>query len=158
MKRFHGLTASMIVLIGISGCNPQSTTENYANPSAMPKVGEGDDHEGHGPALELGSSAAGDWTVRASRDESAIFAGGEAPVDVWVTGGTGNVKAVRFWIGVEDAAGSVKALAAIENASDPTHWHTHVEVPQPLPEGSKLWVEVESEAGVQSIASFDLKM
>jgi hypothetical protein len=85
-----------------------------------------------------------------------VKAGGEAPIDVWVTGGP-KVAAVRFWIGTEDAKGSLKAKAVIENADQPNHWHTHAEIPDPLPAGSKLWVEIEAEGGAKSVISFDLK-
>lgn len=36
------------------------------------------------------------------------------------------------------------------------HLHTHAEVPNPMPVGSKLWVEVESDEGEKLIVSFDL--
>jgi hypothetical protein len=111
----------------------------------------------HGKMIELGSGTAGPFPIRASRDEGVIKAGGEAPIDVWVNGGP-KVTAVRFWVGVESAKGSVKALAAIEDAAQPNHWHTHAEVPDPLPAGSKLWVEIEGEGGAKGTASFDLKM
>jgi hypothetical protein len=62
---------------------------------------------------------------------------------------------VRFWIGLQDANGSVKAK--IEDPKEPNRWHTHTEVPSPLPEGSKLWVEVEIEGGQKTAGSIDLK-
>ena len=79
--------------------------------------------------------------------------GGEAAFDVTVTGG-GKPKAVRFWVGAEDAKGSVKAKAEEEAGNA---WHTHVEVPGPLPAGSKLWVEIEPADGLPFKVSFDLK-
>jgi hypothetical protein len=59
---------------------------------------------------------------------------------------------VRFWIGSEDAKGSVKAKAEDEDG----HWHTHCEAPSPMPEGSKLWVEIEK-GGDRQVVGFDLK-
>ena len=111
---------------------------------------------GHsGEVVELGTAAVGPFNVRASRDKGEFRAGGDAPVDVWVDGGVGTgVNAVRFWIGGEDAKGSIKAKAAIEDGK----WHTHVEIPSPLPDGSKLWVEIEASDGKKASASFDLKL
>jgi hypothetical protein len=109
-----------------------------------------------GKVIELGSSKIGPWSVRASRDEAPIKAGGDAPIDVWVDG-TPKVAAVRFWIGTEDAKGSVKARAQIEFPDQPNHWHTHAEVPSPLPAGSRVWVEIEDERGAKSTGSFELK-
>jgi hypothetical protein len=106
---------------------------------------------GHGPTVELGQSQHGGHTVRASRD-GELKPGGEAPIDVWITGGE-PVAAVRFWIGTEDGSGALKAKAALER----DNWHTHAEVPEPLPAGSKLWVEIESTTGTIVLAGFDLK-
>jgi hypothetical protein len=121
---------------------------------------DGDVHEGgqggmdhsHGPTVELGEQVAGALTVKASRD-GGVTPGGEMPVDIWVTGGSARVNSVRFWIGLESGKGSVKAKAELEA----DNWHTHAEVPSPLPEGSKLWVAIELGDDTKSTVSFDLK-
>jgi hypothetical protein len=114
----------------------------------------------HGKPIELGTATAGAFSLRAARDEGAVTPGGDAPIDVWVTPGSGvtaKVVGVRFWIGTQDAKGSIKAKAEIEFPAEPNHWHTHAEVPDPKPAGSKLWVEIEDDKGGKSIASFELK-
>ena len=98
---------------------------------------EMDDHH-HGETVELGTIDVGTFTIRASRD-GEVAAGGDLPVDVWIDG-TAPVDAVRFWVGVESAAGSIKARAELED----DHWHTHVAVPAVLPEDSALWIEIQS--------------
>jgi len=104
--------------------------------------------------IALGTSKLGAFEVRASRDKVEFKPGGDAPIDVWIDGGVGKgVAGVRFWIGSEDAKGSLKAKAEIEDGK----WHTHVEIPSPTPPGSKLWVEVEEPGGKKSVASFDLR-
>ena len=110
---------------------------------------------GHGgEVIALGTTKLGAFEVRASRDKGEIKPGGDAPIDVWIDGGVGKgVTAVRFWIGTDDAKGSIKAKADIEDGK----WHTHVVVPSPLPAGSKLWVEVEESGGKKTHGSFDLK-
>jgi len=113
--------------------------------------GQGDGH-GHGPTTELGQQSAGGFTIRASRD-GEIKAGGDAPIDIWVTGGADKVRTVRIWIGTEDAKGSMKAKAELEK----DNWHTHAEVPSPLPAGSRLWVEIETEKSAKVVAGFELK-
>lgn len=128
-----------------------------ARPEGDAKISGG---AGHGSGIiELGTTTIGDLTVRASRDKGEIKASGDAPIDVWLTTADGKpaaVTAVRFWIGIEDAKGSVKAKADIEDPAQPNHWHTHAEVPNPLPEGAKLWVEIETGAG-KTVGAFDLK-
>ena len=111
-----------------------------------------DNGHAHGAVTQLGEQAVGGFTVKASRD-GELKPGGDAPIDVWITGGAAKIAAVRFWIGAEDAAGSVKARADLEK----DNWHTHVEVPNPLPAESKLWVEIEAEGGAKTVAGFALR-
>lgn len=112
----------------------------------------GDGHH-HGPTTELGEATVQGLTIRASRDGDLV-PGGDAPIDVWITGGSAKVRTVRFWIGTRDGRGSVKARAELEH----DNYHTHAEIPEPLPPGSQLWVEIELEGGEKVLASFDLKM
>ncbi|MGA1391828.1 MAG: hypothetical protein ACO38W_01605 [Phycisphaerales bacterium] len=105
----------------------------------------------HGEVIELGEQSAGGMTIKASRDGD-VKAGGDVPIDIWIDGGLGGASSVRFWIGSEDAKGSVKAKAEDEDG----HWHTHCEAPSPMPEGSKLWVEIEK-GGERQVVGFDLK-
>lgn len=136
---------------------PKAPAAKAGQPTADPHDHE---HEHGGEAVELGSSESGPYRVRASRDEGEIKAGGDAPIDVWVEARPDSgvkVAAVRFWIGTADAQGSMKAKADVEDPKDPSRWHTHAEVPDPLPAGSQLWVEIESEGGEKTVVSFDLK-
>ncbi|MCE7973520.1 MAG: hypothetical protein DYG92_04225 [Leptolyngbya sp. PLA1] len=130
---------------------------NHAQTTGTP-AGQGDPHEhadgkGHGATTQLGEKSNAGWTVKASRD-GEIAPGKEAAIDAWITGDAAKIAAVRFWIGTQDAKGSVKARAEIET----DNWHTHVEVPGPLPAGSKLWIEIESDKGEKTLVDFDLKL
>ncbi|HEX8323541.1 MAG TPA: hypothetical protein VF595_06460 [Tepidisphaeraceae bacterium] len=126
---------------------------DHAPPTTAPVAGHG------GPIVALGSATAGAFQLSATRDQGPIEAGKDTPIDVTVTPAAGAAKptAVRFWIGTEDAKGSAKAKAEVENPAEPNRWHTHVDIPTPLPADAKLWVEVEAEGGAKSTASFDLK-
>jgi hypothetical protein len=106
----------------------------------------------HGHGVQLGEQQVGGWTIRAVRNGD-IAPGKDAAMDVWVAGASTKVDAVRIWIGTQDGKGSTKARAEW----DKDRWHTHVEVPKPLPDASKLWVEVETSEG-KSLCSFDLKL
>jgi hypothetical protein len=119
----------------------------------------GHGHHG-GTVIELGSATIGAFDVKATRDEGQVVAGKDSPIDVTVTpsaGSTVKAAAVRFWIGTEDAKGSVKAKGDIENPAEPNRWHTHVEIPSPIPAGSKLWVEIETDQGDRFRGRFDLR-
>lgn len=66
----------------------------------------------------------------------------------------GEVKAVRIWVGPEDAAGVMVVKTEIEN----TYHHGHVEVPNPVPADAMLWVELESPSGETIKGSTPLKL
>jgi len=113
---------------------------------------EGDDHV----MIELGASTIGPYSARVTRDEGAVTPGGDVAIDAWITGPEAP-SAVRFWVGLESAEGSIKARAEIEGEGGDARWHTHVEVPSPLHEGAAVWVEIESSDGTKYAGSFDLK-
>jgi hypothetical protein len=153
-------TLSLIAVASpLSGCEKKSEPTKPATSEATPTKPagshDGHDHDNdhdHGATTQLGEQSAGGFTIKASRD-AEIVAGTDAVIDAWVTGGTDKVVAVRFWIGTQDAKGSVKSKGEFEK----DHWHTHAEIPSPLPAGSKLWVEVETNKGEKLVAGFDLK-
>lgn len=123
---------------------------------AASKSGDGSGHGG--PVIALGEKDVSGFVVNVTRDEGAIVAGKDAPIDVRVTAkGTQKVAAVRFWIGTQDGKGSVKAKGEIEDAKEPNRWHAHAEIPNPMPVGSRLWVEIEPEKGEKVVVEFDLK-
>lgn len=160
-------------LVPLGGCEKKaeptkSATKAPADSHDGHDHGPGDDHgkpdshaPGHGGAvIALGEQTVGPFTVKATRDEGTIVAGKDAPIDATVTpaaGGTAKATAVRFWIGTQDAKGSIKAKAEIEDPKDPNRWHVHAEIPSPIPAGSKLWVEIESGTGEKHVVGFDLK-
>ena len=144
----------------LAGCERGPTPVPSAPKS--PDQKRADDHKDvhGGEALELGSTKIGTFDVRAARDKGDIKPGGEAPIDLWLTTADGKpaaVRVVRIWIGLEDAKGSLKAKAEIEDPKDMSHFHTHAEIPDPLSADSKLWVEIEDEKDARSVGSFALK-
>jgi hypothetical protein len=141
-----------------TACDRQAPPPKAPPPTDTRKQDCDDDHE-HGAAgvVELGTSSCGPFTVKASRDKRTVKPGCDAPIDVWVSGSKARVTVVRFWVGTADAKGSIKARADVENPLEPDHWHAHAEVPDPIPSGSKVWIEIEAEGGVKATCSFDLK-
>lgn len=134
----------------LSPRTPSDSTSGSA--TSNEKASESGDH---GKPIELGNAKIGIYDVRASRDMGPIHPGKDAPIDVWLTGDVSKVRAVRFWIGTASGTESIKARAEIENKAEPNHWHTHAEIPDPMPAGSRLWVEIETKESTET-ASFEL--
>lgn len=170
--------APLAALSTLTGCEekkPAGTASAPASGSTGTKVDDhGDDHApdgshaapkpsapGHGGAvIALGEQTIGTFTAKATRDQGEIIAGKDAPIDVTISPAAGSqlkATAVRFWIGTQDAKGSVKAKAEIEDPKDPNRWHVHAEIPSPIPAASKLWVEIEDDKGGKVVGSFELK-
>lgn len=106
--------------------------------------GEGD-HEDHALSVELAGAS---YTVTL---HGAVAAGGEAHADIVRSGPA--TAALRAWVGVEGGRGSMKALVEF-GAADTAH--AHIMAPDPLPEGSALWLEASDDAGERSTASVPL--
>ena len=143
------------------GCDNDTSKPQGGGQSKSPATQAGQDatagkgSDEHGDAehnrIPIGETTVGDLRLVATMDEP-VKPGGEGAFDVVITGG--KPKAVRFWVGTEDAKGSAKAKAEEETTNN---WHTHAEVPDPLPPGSKFWVEVEPPTVETFTRSFDLK-
>ena len=166
------LPLSLVILslasLAVLGCD-KSPTPAVVAPTPAPAVdpNAGHDHaadphaaggHGDGAVIALGTFKLGTFEVTVTRDVGAITAGGEAAIDATLAGQTANVSAVRFWIGTSDGKGSVKAKAEIEDPTQPNRWHTHAEVPTPLPTNAQVWVEIEVKSGEKLAAAFDLKI
>jgi hypothetical protein len=109
--------------------------------------------EGQHNRIPLGETTVGALKLVATMDAPIkASGGGEGAFDLVITGG--KPKAVRFWVGTENAEGSTRAKAEEETKDN---WHVHVEVPKPLPAGSKFWAEVEPPTGDPVKVSFDVK-
>lgn len=159
-------TSTLALFITLTGCGSEDQSQKTANRDTTAAMTTDLDNSnaptaGHGGAIiPLGNTTIGPFNVMATRDEGLIIEGKDAPIDVTVTASTGSTVtaiAVRFWIGTQDAVGSMKAKSEIENPAEPNRWHTHADVPDPIPAGSKLWVEIETDAGTKVTGSFDLK-
>lgn len=118
------------------------------------KPGEGHKEDEHkGPKTELGTKKISGYDVKVTQ-QGEVKPGEEAVFIVKVSGGTGEPKAVRAWVGVEAGTGSIKTKAEEEKEGE---WHAHHTVSKPIPKAAKLWLEVETAAGKKR-ESFDVKL
>ena len=98
----------------------------------------------------MGSSDLGDFKIKVA-SIGEITPGKEGVLDGEVSGGS--LAAIRAWVGVESAKGSLKSKMGVSGKG----FHGHVEVPTTLPDGSAIWLEVEDAAGKKHKASFKME-
>lgn len=127
-------------------------------PGAAPHP-HGDDHHDaghdesaheHAERIPLGEVTLGEHTI-AVYQVAAVEPGKEGDFDLDFPAGKALPEAVRGWIGLASAQGSLRMRFEKETAA---RLHGHPEAPEPMPEGSALWLEVDGATGPirQSIA------
>lgn len=163
MNAFGVWACLLAMVLWVGGCG------DHDHDHDVPPAGNGavktDDHgHGHGhdhghshshePEMKetLGLETVGPYEVVAVQN-SKLRPGGEMHFDVEILGDP-QPPAVRFWIGSEAGEGSAKA--------DPAHekdrvYHVDVNLPAELPDGSRLWVEIDRAGAEPLRASFELK-
>ncbi len=161
LPRPRTLTAISLTLVVLAACERKAPTTPTTPPPTTPSAQTQTAQTHGGAPIPLGQTDIGPFHVLATRDQGDIVPGKDAPIDLTITpapNATRRVRAVRFWIGVADAKGSVKAKASVENPDEPNRWHTHAEIPNPIPEHAQLWVEIEDEQSTTHTGSFGLNI
>jgi hypothetical protein len=75
-----------------------------------------------------------------------VESGEEAFFDLVFPEGAERPETVRAWIGVASGVGSMKGRLGNQGEHE---LHGHVAVPDPIPDGSAVWFEIEEAGGVQ---------
>lgn len=134
--------------IAFSSANLVTFAETPPGSAAMAE--EGHKH-GEGEKHKLGRQKIGNYTVSVIMIGEAK-PGAEVEFDIKLIDATSDPKSLRVWIGAEDGKGSEKTEAKKGEKT----YDADVKVPSPLPEGAKVWVEVESD-GVTARGSYALE-
>ncbi|MBL8754394.1 MAG: hypothetical protein JNK15_13915 [Planctomycetes bacterium] len=133
-----------LLLLPACGSKGSTTIVPANNNTAQPPV---DDH-GHGPQQSLGNLTVGAHTFEVVQ-AGAVQAGEEAVLYLKFPAGKPLPTTVRAWIGVASGEGSMKGKLTKDGESQ---LHGHCDAPAKLPEGSKVWVEIE-ENGAKATGS-----
>ena len=102
----------------------------------------GAEHAGEGAAHPLGHVDIAGRTL-AVTSHGEVHPGTEAVFSIVVERGPAAAE-LRSWIGTRSGRGSVKGLL---RADDDGTFHGHLEVPDPLPSDSAVWLELVTDAG-----------
>jgi len=78
-----------------------------------------------------------------------IEAGKEGAIEVAFNTSEERISTMRTWIGIESGVGSIKGKGHIEGDHK---MHAHIEVPDPIPPKSKLWLTFEADDKTETIS------
>jgi hypothetical protein len=119
----------------------------HGTPSIGAEDHTGHDHaaHAHGKTEPVGSVEVSVYKIAVSA-AGAVSAGKEWLVELRLNPTQPTPKAIRAWVGAENGRGSSKAKAEAEKDAK-GEYSAHIDVPSPLPEGSKLWISIESDSG-----------
>lgn len=141
------LIVSVAACLIFTACGKQATPTATPAPSAAKADATAHEHV-HTDRQDLGELTLGSHKVRVFQ-VSPLTAGQEGDFDLDFEAGKAlPAAAVRGWVGSEDGAGSRKVRFAKETEA---RMHGHPEVPSPLAQDAKVWIEIEG-AGKGSVA------
>ncbi|MEX0654651.1 MAG: hypothetical protein WDZ31_02015 [Phycisphaeraceae bacterium] len=161
-------TSTLLAVLSIAGltllgCDQQQPPAEQD--TASPDAHAHEDHEAHdhhegesdggvhgGPKHELGSTEVGPYAVTVTQ-VGAVEAGGPGTFEIVLDDEAAAPEAIRAWVGNEQAVGSVK-VRAVDRGD---FFDADLQVPDPMPEESRLWVEIQTDDGQRHTGSLDLQ-
>ena len=142
-------------LLMLVACGAKDADHGHSHPKGTEEGEAGHKETGaeeseHGTSHQLGKLTAFDREF-AVVQMGDVHAGEEGAFELEFASGKDRLTTVRAWVGIESGEGSTKAKFDLE---DTANMHGHVDVPDPIPAGSKLWLslELDGKQEVHSIA------
>ena len=133
----------LFITVLLASCSKRNEPEPNRPGPGQPASKEAAHPHEHGERVSLGEAKVGGLTLTVFR-LAKLEPGHELDLDLDFPAGTALPGTLRGWIGSESGTGSMKTLFHKDTA---TRMHGHCEVPNPLPEGSRLWLELEGSSG-----------
>lgn len=172
MKTIHTTASGLAILaalgLALSGCEKSGTDgvqtpQNPAHPEDTHVHADGSTHEDHAddtPAAEedhahdetaLEPATIGDMNVELAQGHGAIKAGQEGHLVVKLPYSDNGATLVRAWIGSEDR--TLSFVGKGEYAPSHDDYDIHAVAPNPLPENTMWWIEIEKPDGTKVLGS-----
>ncbi len=153
MKKLNLIVSALTLSGFLAGCggsgDKTSKTDNEKQPAAEKK----EDHD-HGEEVELGTFDIGGISVEAAQAHGEVKAGEEGHLVIKLPYNDKGETVVRAWIGVEDR--TLSSVGKGEYAPSHDDYDIHMMAPDPMPEGTEWWIEVEKPDGTKAVGSFPL--
>lgn len=146
----------------LTSCGEKEHGHDHGTETAEAHGHEHAEGEGHGDhdhehdEVPLGTFTAGDMEIEAAQSHGNLEAGKEGHLVIKLPHNDAGATVVRAWIGTEDR--TLSTVGRGEYAASHDDYDIHAMAPNPLPEGTKWWVEIEKPDGSKSIGSVAPKM
>lgn len=132
------IMSAILLALAINGCGGQEPDAAQRDAVAIPEISEDSTQQNYAiPMRNFAAAHIGPYHVQPMFEEEIE----DGHYNIKVDGG--EIKAIRIWVGPEDASGVMVVKTEIEN----DYHHGHVEVPSPVPADAMLWIEIEDPTG-----------
>ena len=157
MKNLTSVLPALIITatFALSGCGKESSAPESADAhehgadshvhedaDATMSDSGGSSHEGE---VALAPITVGGMTVTLAQEHGELEAGKELHLIVRLPYSDNGATVIRAWLGTEDRFGSIVEKA--QYASSPDLYNVHAIAPDPLPENTMWWIEIEKPDG-----------
>ena len=144
--------ASLTLLVGCQEEKPKE--ENPPAPVNKPEknMEEDDDHEHE--ETPLGTFDVGGLMIEAAQSHGNVEPGKESHLVVKLPYKDDGASVVRAWLGTEDR--TLSTVGKGEYGASHDDYDIHAVAPDPLPEGTKWWLEIEKPDGTKIVGSFPI--
>ncbi len=112
----------------------------------------GHDHD-HGDEVSLGKTMVGDIEIECWQSHGELEPGKELHLVVKLPYNDNGATIIRAWLGTEDRLASMVGRG--EYAASHDDYDLHAEAPDPLPENTRWWIEIEKPDGTKAVGSIN---
>ena len=152
MKKLNTII-TMLAVAGLFASCGDSEKKPEAPPAPNEAAKQEEEDHAHDEA-ELGKFAIDGIMVEAAQGHGAVEAGKEGHLVIKLPYKDQGATVVRAWIGTEDR--TLSSVGKGEYAASHEDYDIHAVAPDPLPDGTKWWLEIEKPDGTKTVGSFPI--
>ncbi len=152
MKRTSLIIIPLALGALLVGCGDSGNGSKGANGDKPPAKEE--EHEHEHEEIALGTFDIDGMSIEAAQSHGEVEAGKEGHLVIKLPYNDNGETVVRVWIGSEDR--TLSSVGKGEYAPSHDDYDIHAVAPDPLPEGSMWWLEIEKPDGTKGVGSIPL--
>ena len=157
MKKLNKIIPALALTAFLVGCGDSGKDSNSGtdgNSSGDNAPAKEEEHEHEHEEIALGKFDIEGISVEAAQGHGNVEAGKEGHLVIKLPYKDNGETVVRAWIGAADR--TLSSVGKGEYAPSHDDYDIHAVAPDPLPGGSKWWMEIEKPDGTKAVGSFPL--